>query len=150
MQLKPLLLATLLPISLTLAACSSGGQSEQVSARQDDMKNWKDAKDQVENLLKDTENFDLAAVQKETAFLAENSESPWSNFSDSQDMGGASEAVWGDPEGFKSAIANYQQAATELNMVAQNATSADEIMPAFNALGDGCKSCHENFKAPKD
>lgn len=152
MQLKSLLLATILPLSITLAACTGGtsAQSEAVKARTDTMKNWKDAKDAMESMIEAPDTFDAETFKEEAQFLAENSTTPWRHFSDENEVGGANTTVWSDPEGFRAAAENFEQTTAELNSVAQTATSAEEVQPAFSAMGQSCKSCHESFKAPSN
>lgn len=149
MQIKSLLLATTLPLTLILTACS-GGASPDVSARQDAMKDWKDAMSIMGDMAEAPDTFDLATFQENAKFLADSADTPWSHFSDQNDLGGAKEAVWVNANEFKAETENFQNATTELNQTAQNATTLEEILPAFKEVGASCKSCHEDFKKPKD
>lgn len=154
MQIKSLLLATLLPLSITLAACSGGttaaDDSEAVTARQDIMKNWKDAKDSMESLLESPEAFDAEKFKAESSFLAEDASGAWQHFSDETQVGGANTTVWSDAEGFRAAAEEFEQTTAELNTAAQTATSPEQLQAAFSAVGQSCKSCHEGFKAPNE
>uniref|UniRef100_A5WCH2 Cytochrome c, class II n=1 Tax=Psychrobacter sp. (strain PRwf-1) TaxID=349106 RepID=A5WCH2_PSYWF len=147
MPIKSLMLATLLPLSLALSACNSGGVSSDVSARQDTMKNWKDTKDSMESMIKSPQSFDAAKFKEDTQFLADDALTPWQHFQDKAAVGGANTTVWSNPEGFTAAAEKFKQAATNLNTVAQSANTADQVQPAFNELGESCKSCHQEFKA---
>lgn len=152
MQIKSLLLATLLPLSLTLAACNSSNtaSSDAIEAREDTMKNWKDAKDSMESLLETPDAFDAEKFKSEAQFLADDASKPWQYFADENEVGGATPAVWSDTEGFQAAATHFEEATAELNSLAQNNASVDELQAAFTEVGQSCKSCHETFKAPKD
>ncbi|WP_019672554.1 c-type cytochrome [Psychrobacter lutiphocae] len=149
MQLKSLLLATVLPLSLILAACNSG-PSDSVKARQGDMKNWKDATGVMKDMVEAPETFDADKFKQEADFLAKDASNPWQYFDDENDTGGAEPTVWSDSEGFKAAAEQYKQATLELQAAAQTATSVEDILPAFSKVGENCKSCHEGFKAPQN
>lgn len=148
MKIKSLLLTAALPLTLTLAACS-GGTNPDVSARQDAMKDWKDAMGVMGGMAEAPDTFDLAKFQENAQFVAETADKPWSHFTDQNEMGGSTEAVWTNADGFKTQAENFQQAAAELNTTAQNATTLEEVLPALKPVGDGCQSCHEDFKQPK-
>ena len=54
--------------------------------------------------------------------------------------------IWSDRERFDELMASTQQAAVEMQSVAD----AGAFMPALGKLGSGCKSCHEMYRLPKD
>lgn len=147
MKIKSLFLTAALPLTLALAACS-GGTNPDVSARQDSMKDWKDAMEVMGGMAEAPDTFDLAKFQENAQFLAESANKPWAHFTDQNELGGATEAVWVNADEFKAETESFQQAAAELNTTAQNATNLDEILPALKPVGDSCKSCHEDFKKP--
>ncbi|MFG1357536.1 c-type cytochrome [Xanthobacter pseudotagetidis] len=65
---------------------------------------------------------------------------PGSNTGDTK----AQPAIWSDRAGFDAAIAKFGQ------LVADNApkaATADGFKAAFVAVADGCRSCHQGFKA---
>ncbi len=149
MKIKSLLLTAALPLTLTLAACS-GGTNPDVSARQDIMKDWKDAMDVMGGMAEAPDTFELANFQENAQFLAESANKPWAHFNDQNELGDATEAVWTNNDEFKAEADNFQQVTAELNTTAQSATNLDEILPALKPVGDSCKSCHEDFKKPND
>lgn len=149
MKIKSLFLTAALPLTLTLAACS-GGSNPDVSARQDVMKDWKDAMGVMGGMAEAPDTFDLAKFQENAQFLAESANKPWAHFNDQNELGGATEAVWINADEFKAEAENFQQVTAELNAAAQSATTLDEILPALKPVGDGCQSCHEDFKKPND
>lgn len=145
MQIKSLLMAITLPLTLALTACS-GGSNPDVSARQDVMKDWKDAMSVMGGMAKAPETFDLAKFQENAKFLAESANKPWAHFADKNQLGEATDAVWVNATEFKAETENFQKVTAELNTTAQNATTLEEILPAFKPVGDSCQSCHEDFK----
>lgn len=149
MQIKSLLVAITLPLTLALTACS-GGSNPDVSARQDVMKDWKDAMSVMGGMAKAPETFDLAKFQENAKFLAESANKPWAHFADKSQLGEATDAVWVNATEFKAETENFQKVTAELNTTAQNATTLEEILPAFKPVGDSCQSCHEDFRKAKD
>lgn len=147
--LKSVFGITLVAAVLGLSACS-GAVDPDVKARQDSMKSWGDAMGIMGDMAEAPETFDAAVFKEQAAFLAEDSATPWSHFTNQEAVGNATEAVWVDVDGFRAEADNFQQATAELNTVAQNATSIDEVMPAFGQVGESCKSCHTDFKVKKD
>ena len=149
MQIKSLLVAITLPLTLVLTACS-GGSNPDVSARQDVMKDWKDAMSVMGGMAKAPETFDLAKFQENAKFLAESANKPWAHFADKNQLGEATDAVWVNATEFKAETENFQKVTAELNTKAQNATTLEEILPALKPVGDSCQSCHEDFRKAKD
>lgn len=145
MRIRSLLLTAALPLTLTLAACS-GGENPDVTARQDAMKDWKDAIGIMGDMADAPETFDLATFQENAQFLAESANKPWDHFTDQNELGGATDAVWSNPDEFKAEAENFQKVTAELNTVAQNSTTLEEMLPALKPVGDSCKSCHKEFK----
>ncbi len=148
MQLKTLLLTTLLPISLTLSGCGGmgGGASDAVTARENMMKDWSDAKEIMQKMVEKPQTFDAAEFQKQAQFLADSADSPWQHFSDAKDKNNATDAVWTDAAGFKAAAEKYQQATAQLNAAAKTATSAADVAPALKQVGASCGGCHKTYK----
>jgi cytochrome c556 len=52
-------------------------------------------------------------------------------------------AIWSDPKGFEAAGAAWYAADQKL----RTATDDASFKAAFPAVGDGCKGCHEKFRA---
>jgi cytochrome c556 len=58
-------------------------------------------------------------------------------------------AIWEQPEKFSEAVAESEKATADLR---DAAASGDRkaIMAAFKAVGQSCKSCHENYREEHD
>ena len=147
-SLKSAVTLSLLGAALTLGACSK--PHPDVKARQDMMKNYGDAMKVMGGMVKHPNTFDAADFKEQAAFIAEDSKNPWQHFESNEAVGNATEAVWARSDDFKLEAENFQQVATQLNQVAQTATSADDVKPAFGELGKSCKSCHTDFKVKDD
>ena len=139
---------SLLGSALLLGACSQ--PHPDVKARQDMMKNYGDAMKVMGGMVKNPDTFNAEVFKEQAAFVAEDSKNPWQHFESNEAIGNATEAVWARTDDFKMASENFQQVATQLNQVAQTATSADDVKPAFGELGKSCKSCHTDFKVKDD
>ena len=149
MNIKSALFTSIiLPIGLLVSACSSTSENTGVKERQDMMANWGDAMKVMGGMMKQPDTFDAAKFQEEAAFLANDAANPWSHFADENSKGGATDAVWTDAAGFKAEADKFQQAASDLNTAAQNASSAADVQDAFGNVGASCKSCHTTYKQP--
>ena len=114
------------------------------------MKNYGDTMKSIGGMVKEPDTFDAVTLKEQASFLAEESKSPWVHFEDKAAIGNAKEAVWTDMADFKAKAEDFQQASAELNVVAQTATSADDIKMAVGAVGKSCKSCHDDYQVDKD
>ncbi|ERL55297.1 c-type cytochrome [Psychrobacter aquaticus] len=149
-SLKSLFSITLMAATLGLMACSGPAADSDIKARQDSMKSWGDAMGVMGDMAKAPDTFDAAVFKEQAAFLAEDAASPWSHFENQESMGNATEAVWSNTDGFSDEAENFQKVTAELNAAAQNATSIDDVMPAFGQVGESCKTCHTDFRAKND
>ena len=148
-SLKSIFGITLMAAALGITACSTPADPD-VKARQDSMKSWGDAMGVMGDMAEAPDTFDAEVFKEQAAFLAEDAATPWSHFENQEAAGNATEAVWSNVDGFKAEADSFQQAAAELNAAAQNATSMDDVMPAFGQVGQSCKSCHTDFKVKTD
>ena len=148
-SLKSIFGITLMAAALGITACSTPADPD-VKARQDSMKSWGDAMGVMGDMAEAPDTFDAEVFKEQAAFLAEDAATPWSHFENQEAAGNATEAVWSNVDGFKAEADSFQQATAELNAAAQNATSMDDVMPAFGQVGQSCKSCHTDFKVKTD
>ncbi len=160
-SLKTLATSTLIVSIFALTACGDSPDSTTTSANEDSTNNinpvearqatmhdLNDAMGVMDNMVKNPAKFDAITFKKEAAFLAETSEKSWEYFDNqSAGVGGATEAVWNDKEGFATQIEMFKAVSAGLNDVAQNAHNVDDVKTAFAAVGAGCQSCHSIYKA---
>lgn len=147
-SLKSIFSITLVTAALGLSACTP--THPDVKARQDMMKNYGDAAKVMGGMVKNPDTFDAEVFKEQAAFLAEDAKNPWSHFENTEAVGNAKPEVWSDKEGFLAESEKFQKVTAELNVVAQTATSAADIKPAFGAVGKTCKSCHDSYQVEKD
>ena len=138
-----------LAAALLLGACSSPSNPD-VSARQDIMKNYGDAMGVMGVMMKNPDTFDAAKFQEQAAYLADTANSPWKHFQDKEAVGNATDMVWSNAAGFTAEAEKFQQAATDLNFVAQNANGIADVGAEFKEVGASCKSCHTDYKQKDD
>lgn len=148
-SLKSILGITLMAAALGLTACSSPADPD-IKARQDSMKSWSDATGIMGDMIKAPDTFDAEVFKEQAAFLAEDADKPWSHFENQEAVGNATDAVWSNVEKFRAEADNFQKVTANLNTVAQTATTAEDVQPAFKEVGASCKSCHTDFRAKKD
>lgn len=77
---------------------------------------------------------------------------PWPYFSDAnsplQKKSRAKPDIWTDAEGYRQAIAAFQQAVDALETSAQQTPLApDHLIPAAEALETSCKNCHQQYRS---
>ena len=146
---KPFFGACIMTAAVALSACSGtgGGDNPDVKARQDMMQNWGDASDVMKDMVENPDTFDLAVFQEQASFLAGDAPNAWAHFEDSSAVGGATQAVWSDPEDFAAKAANFEQVTANLNTAAQSATGVADVEAAYGEVGPACGSCHKVYKA---
>lgn len=145
-SLKSIFGITIMAAVLGLTACSSNTADPDIKVRQDSMKSWGDAMGVMGDMAEAPDTFDAEVFKEQAAFLAEDAGTPWDHFANQESVGNATDAVWSNVDGFRAEADKFQQATATLNAAAQNATSIDDVMPAFGEVGASCKSCHTDFK----
>ncbi len=100
-------------------------------------------------VMKGEAKFDAAALK--AAFDAEDAAcKDWAMWWGPETQKGDKEktnalpAIWTDPKGFEAAGGAWYNA----ELVLRKATDEASFKAAFPAVGDGCKGCHEKFRAP--
>ena len=132
---------------LMLSGCSSAEKKdESIKVRQDRMKNWNDARVIMRDMIKDPKDFDKMVFREHARFLASDSKSLWQHFEPSKQSDTVSPKVWENTEDWKFEIDKFEVAATELNIVAAQADTAQAVAMPFDRLTESCKSCHTAFK----
>lgn len=145
-SLKNIITTLLVTATLGLTACSSNTADPDIKTRQDSMKSWSDATDIMDGMIEAPDMFDAEQFKSQASYLAEDAATPWTHFDNQDSIGNATEAVWTDRARFDTEAENFQKVTADLNAVAQTATSADDVQPAFSDVRASCKSCHTDFK----
>jgi cytochrome c556 len=101
-------------------------------------------------IAKKQQPFDAEVVRANATKIAEHLEQSAGLFPEGSDAGEiqtwAKPEIWTDREGFDEIFVSSHQAAVEL----QSVTEAEAFLPALGKLGNGCKSCHDPYRLPKN
>lgn len=93
--------------------------------------------------------FDAAVVKKNAENIANLLQEAASLFPEGSDKGDAETwakaEIWSDPEGFKKSLKQCHEAAVAMASVTDEAAFG----PALGQLGNGCKTCHDKYRRPK-
>lgn len=141
---------------MMLTACQSDTankitESASVTQRQDVMKNWKDSKDVILEVVADEKKpmqERLAKIKEHSRYLSDTSTTVWDNFGSSEERGDAKPTVWEDVYEWKGEIQTFQEAVKDFNdMVnAEEEPKQEQLAQKFTAVENSCKSCHAEFK----
>lgn len=136
-------------VIFTISAAAMTG-TEAIKQRQKAMEGIRDALMTLGAIAKGQEPFDAAVVRTNATKIAGNLEEAAKLFPEGSDTGEvqtwAKLEIWTDRGHFDELLDNARQAAIELESV----TEADAFPPALGKLGNGCKSCHDLYRLPKN
>jgi cytochrome c556 len=136
-------------IGFTITAAAMTG-TEAIKQRQEAMEGIRNAMMTLGALAKGEQPFDAEIVRTSAATITENMGHAAELFPEGSDMGEvqtwAKPEIWTDRGPFDELFDNARQAAIELGSV----TEADAFPPALGKLGNGCKSCHDMYRLPKN
>jgi cytochrome c556 len=101
-------------------------------------------------IAKKEQPFDAEVVQASAAKIADHLAEAAELFPEGSDEGAvqtwAKPEIWTDREHFDKIFESTRQAAVEL----QSVTESESFLPALGKLGNGCKSCHDSYRLPKN
>ncbi len=92
--------------------------------------------------------YDAAQAVSHAELVAALDHLPFSAFLDGtpgSSKGGASPKIWSNRANFDAAATKMQDAVSKL-VAATKTNSLDQIKPAFGAVGQTCKGCHDDFR----
>lgn len=134
-------------IAVSAAAMTA---TEAIKHRQKAMEGIGDQMKTLAAIAKKQEPFDAAVVKDAAMTIADNLEKAGKLFPEGSSTGDvqtwAKPEIWTDREHFDKLLETAHQAAVELESV----TEAAAFPPALGKLGNGCKSCHDAFRLPKN
>ncbi len=123
--------------------------TEAITQRQKEMEGVRDGMKTLGAIAKKQAPFDAAVVQASAAKIAGHLEQSAALFPEGSDAGDvrtwAKPEIWSDRENFDTIFESTHQAAVDL----QSVTEAEAFPPALGKLGNGCKSCHDLYRLPK-
>jgi cytochrome c556 len=136
-------------LSATLASAHEGATGV-VKERMDLMDSQKDAMKVIGDMAKGKRPFDAAAATKAANDIHATSKKIPDLFPEGSD-GGESEALPAVWEKWDRFTANADDLATAADALAKalGDSASTDWKPAFQKVGEVCKSCHEDFRAEK-
>lgn len=99
----------------------------------------------LQPVVKGQTPYDKAAVAAEVSVLDVVATLPWAAFGPGTEGGDASDDIWLDPEGFKSAQDKFLATLKPLTAAAQEG-NLDKLRAAFVDTGSSCKACHDSYR----
>jgi cytochrome c556 len=148
------------PLSLTLLACVASatlalaheGATGVVKERMDLMETQKDAMKVIGEMAKGKTPFDAAAATKAAGDITSTAKKIPELFPEGTggdaNKSDALPAIWEKWDRFK-ANADDLATASDALITALGDSASEEWKPAFQKVGEACKSCHEDFRAKK-
>jgi len=132
--------------SISFAAMTA---TEAIKKRQKEMEGVRDGMMAIGAMVKKEKPFDAQVVHDSAAKIAEHLNHAAGMFPEGSDRGDvqtwAKPEIWTDRASFDKLLDGARQAAVDMQSVA----NAEELPPALGKLGNGCKSCHDMFRLPK-
>jgi cytochrome c556 len=134
-------------VTISAAAMTA---TEAIKARQEAMEGIGKEMGAFGAIAKKEKPFDAGVVQASAAKIADHLAEAAELFPEGTDEGEvqtwAKPEIWTDREPFDEIFDSTRQAAVDL----QSVTDAEAFMPALGKLGNGCKSCHDLYRLPKN
>lgn len=132
--------------SITVAAATG---TAAIKARQQAMEDILEAMKSLGAIAKKQAPFDADVVKASADTIANNLNKAAELFPEGSDEGDvetwAKPEIWTDRENFQTHLEKASAAAVAM----QSVTDEAEFGPALGALGNGCKSCHDTYRRPK-
>ena len=139
-------MAVIFGLTMTVAAMTA---TEAIKEREEMMEGIRDQMKTLGAIAKKEQPFDAEVVHASAAAIAENLKRSAELFPEGSDRGDvpteAKPEIWTNRDQFDKLLEAAHQAAVDM----QSVTSAEEFPPALGKLGNGCKSCHDLFRQPK-
>lgn len=132
--------------SITLAAATG---TQAIQERQEAMEDIGKAMKALATIAKKQAPFDADVVKASAETIANHLNTAADLFPEGSDSGDvetwAKAEIWSDHESFKKAFESAEAAAVAM----QSVTDEAAFGPALGALGNGCKTCHDAYRRPK-
>ena len=139
-------IAVALAVTVSAAALTA---TEAIKQRQKAMEGVRDGMMNLAAIAKKEKPFDADVLRASSAKIADHLAQAAELFPAGSDKGEvqtwAKPEIWTDREHFDEIFESTLQAAVDL----QSVTEAEAFPPALGKLGNGCKSCHDLYRLPK-
>lgn len=137
-------------LSALLAGSALAANPAAIDQRRQAMKDIGAAMKILGEMVQGKSGFDAGQINTQASLIADRLEKAGDLFPPDSQEGPpetwAKPEIWQDKATFDSRRQKARDAATKLASV----TEPDQFTPAMQGLGASCKSCHENFRRPKD
>ena len=138
-----------LAIGAASVATSSPEGTAAIKDRQEAMESVGDAMGPLAAIAKGEAPFDAAVVEKNAGTIAESLKKSAALFPEGSDKGDAEtwakEEIWKNVADFELKMQSARTQAEALQAVTEEAA----FRPALGKLGSSCKSCHQDYRRPK-
>lgn len=152
MILKPLRLTVLVCVASATLALAHEGATGVVKERMDLMDSQKEAMKTIGDMARGKTKFDAAKAAEAARDIADTAKKIPELFPEGsggdKNKSDALPAVWENWDRF-TANADDLGSAAETLVATFGDSASQEWKPAFQKVGDACKSCHEDFRAEK-
>jgi cytochrome c556 len=139
--------AAVLAVAISAAAMTA---TEAIQQRQQAMEGVREGMMALGAIAKKQQPFDAAVVAANAMKIADHLEQAEELFPEGSEAGDvqtwAKPEIWSDRAQFDELMTGAHQAAVEM----QSVTEAEAFPPALGKLGNGCKSCHDLYRLPKN
>ena len=133
-------------VAISAAAMTA---TEAIQERHEAMEGIRDEMKTLGVMVKGGQPFDAEVVHASAAKIAEHLAEAADLFPEGSESGDvqtwAKPEIWTDRGHFDEIFESAHKAAVEL----QSVTEAEAFPPALGKLGNGCKSCHDMYRVPK-
>jgi cytochrome c556 len=141
-------IAVAVAVAVTVSAAAITA-TEAIKQRQKAMEGVRDGMMALGAIAKKEQPFDVDVVGASAGKIADHLAQAAEFFPAGSDQGEvqtwAKSEIWTDRTHFDELFKSTQQAAVDL----QSVTEAESFQPALGKLGNGCKSCHDLYRLPK-
>ncbi len=138
-----------LAVGAASVATSSPEGTAAIKARHEAMEAVGDAMGPLGAIAKGEAPFDAAVVEKNAGTIAENLKKAAALFPEGSDSGDvetwAKAEIWSNSADFELKMQTARSQAEALQAVTEEAA----FRPALGKLGSSCKSCHQDYRRPK-
>jgi cytochrome c556 len=146
-------------LAISLAVClgivaipvlAHDGATGVVDQRMHVMKSMASEMKALSGMLKEPDAFDRKRAIKASRAVASHAESIPELFPEGSidAPSKASEAIWSEWETFVTQSTDLKDAALAFETAAEDGAEPVELRRDFNAMANGCKACHEDFRLP--
>ena len=141
--------ATAAALAVTISAAALTA-TDAIKQRQKAMEAVGDGMKVLGAIAKQEQPFDVDVVRASAAKIADHLGKAAELFPEGSETGEArtwaKPEIWTDHEHFVELLTSTHRAAVDLEAV----TEAGAFLPALGKLGNGCKSCHDLYRLPKN